>query len=130
MPYSTLYTLAVARPNGWGDTLRPLRLHANGADVTGEAGEVIPPGPDLALMVVGTRPNGDLIVHGLPGDAIPKVATVYYDGSAPWTWNQLADDFPSVSHWVTPHEYFGEPSARNLVRGKFSRLAVIVADEP
>lgn len=76
--------------------------------------------------IVGTLPSGEAIVHGSPGDPIPKGATVYRDGSEPWTWNAVSDEFAEMKAEVMPHEYAGEPTAAGITKERFSRIAVDV----
>lgn len=79
--------------------------------------------------IVGTLPSGKAIVHGSPGDPIPKGATVYRDGSTPWTWDEVADELAEMKATVLPHEYAGEPTAQGITKAKFSRMAAVEAVE-
>lgn len=107
--YSTLWSLH--RPGGEDGLV-------NVKEVGKELDETA---PSAVAYVVGIRQNGDSICHGQPDEPIPIGATVYYDGTMPWTWNVLADTYPQLADVVIAHEYAGEPTALALTTTKFKR---------
>lgn len=78
--------------------------------------------PDERYVVVGMDANG-YFLHGQPRAPIPKDARVLMDGTKPWTWNQVATRFALDAVELTPHEWAGEPSARELVVTPFTKEA-------
>lgn len=58
--------------------------------------------------VVGFLQNGDAIVHGSPSDKVPAGAITYRDGSVPWTWVEVAAEFPEIAENAMPHGFAGE----------------------
>lgn len=115
MTYSTVYS--IHRPGG-----------EDGLVSVKEAGkELDEKAPGATAYVVGIRPNGDSICHGQPREPIPRGATVYYDGTVPWTWDTLATAFPQLPDDLMPHEYYGEPTALSLTTAKFKRVLAILA---
>lgn len=114
MPYSTLYSIA---RTGGEDGVVAVK------EVTKQLDESA---PSSTAYVVGILPDGSSVCHGQPGDPIPRGATVYYDGSKPWTWNALATKYPALADVCAPHEWYGEPTAAVLQTAKFARYPKLV----
>lgn len=119
MPHSTLYSV----PRVGGE---------DGVVALKDAGKALDEAaPSFTAYVVGILPSGDSICHGQPGDAIPKGATVYRDGTTPWTWDEVATEFKALADGVMPHEWYGEPTTRALTVAKFLRYPKLaVSAEP
>lgn len=118
MSYSTLYSIS---RTGGEDGLVAVK------EATKQLDEAA---PSSTAYVVGVLPDGSSVCHGQPGDAIPKGATVYYDGTKAWTWNALATKYPALADVCVPHEWAGEPTAAVLQTAKFARYPkVVVVDD-
>ena len=109
MSYSTLYSIV---RTGGEDGLVAVKEATK---------QLIEDAPSATAYVVGVLPKGISVCHGQPNEAIPKGAIVYRDGSKPWTWNDVAVEFPAIADVVVPHEWAGEPTARDLTTIKFLR---------
>lgn len=117
MAYSTLYSIA---RTGGDDGLVAVK------EATKQLDEAA---PAATAYVVGTLKAGEWVCHGQPGDAIPKGATVYRDGSVAWTWDAVVAKFPQLKTTVVCHEFFGEFSAIGITSADFSRMSVAIAAE-
>ncbi|MFA6167799.1 MAG: hypothetical protein WC700_14355 [Gemmatimonadaceae bacterium] len=117
MAYSTLYSIV---RTGGEDGLVAVKEATKQLDESA---------PSSTAYVVGVLATGESVCHGQPGDAIPKGATVYYDGSKAWTWNALATKFPTLADVCAPHEWYGEFSAAALTTAKFLRYPKVLVIE-
>lgn len=68
--------------------------------------------PDPSQNLRGTLADGTLVYHGQPGTLIPSAAArTIRDGSAPWTWGEIARE--ESADWrarVSPHRWDEEPT--------------------
>lgn len=62
--------------------------------------------------IVGTLADASVVLHAEPGRPVPPDALlVIRDGSTPWTWADVAAEYPELLPLATPHEWAGEPTA-------------------
>lgn len=79
---------------------------------------------DVRYQPVGTLLDGSVVIHAEHGAPVPEdAATVYFDGSAPWTWGEFALAFPLVAPFITPHEWAGDPIAGDATPALFPKIA-------
>ena len=87
---------------------------------------------DTRYYVVARLGDGTVLVHGSTDAPVPEDALlVYYDGSRPWTWGAFAAKHRAIAAAIMPHEWAGEPTARDVHMTDYPKLIpVAVEREP
>lgn len=83
------------------------------------------PQPDDRYYVVGTI-GKNVLVHGQDGTRVPKDAVAtFFTGRPAWTWGQFAGAQRLTAAGIVPHEWQGEPTARDATVADFPKLSAV-----